>query len=220
MATLTELYAKVRTQTDTLTTELPDALINQYLHEAFDRTIAAENRWPFYEQTWELVMPAGETYITLPGDVNKPAILGLWDLDGGFRLVQIRNEQALDHMWYLNYSGVNGSWVYTLWGNEIRLFPSRTYDEDRNYHLLGWRRPAPWSSIGPNSGPDCDERLHLPLAHYATALAYAREEDETLEAVYMQRWQRDVEMARQAIMEPAHHRPLVMGSAPNFGIGN
>lgn len=219
MATLTELYVKVRNQTDTLATELPNDLINQYLREAFDRTIAAENRWPFYEQTWELTLPAGQTFIPLPGNVVKSSILGLWDVDGGWRLRQIKDEQALDHLWYLSYSAVNGSFVYTIWANEIRLFPAKTWDEDRQYHLLGWRRPVAWSSLSPSSSPDCDERLHLPLAHYATSLAYAREEDEVLERVYMERWQKDVEMARRAIMEPAHHRPLIMGAAPNFGIG-
>jgi hypothetical protein len=34
-----------------------------------------------------------------------------------------------------------------------------------------------------------------------------------LETTYMDRWQRDVEMARAAIMDPVHHRPMAMASS-------
>ena len=219
MATLTDLYAKVRNQTDTLPTELPDALINDYLHEAFNRTIAAEVIWPFYETTWNLTLPAGEDSITLPGDVNEPGIVALWDPVLGFRLNLVKDEQALDQVWRLWFTNQYGPWVYTLWAGAIRLHPAPSFDEDREYQLLGYRLPKVWSSLGPNDTPDCDERFHLPLAHYATALAYAREEGTELEDQYMQRWQRDVEMIRQQIMQPNRHRPLRMGVAYHHGIG-
>ena len=215
MTTLSELYTKVRNQTDTNASELPDALLNDYLHEAFNRTIAAENLWPFYEQVWDLVLPAGTNRIVLPGDVNEPGITGLWDFDNKFRLQLMDLEKALD---YFNHSSTPvsayGPTVYAMWTNEILLYPIKYNDEDKDYRLVGFRSPVEWSSLTPGDEPDCDERLHLPLAHYATALAYAREEDEVLEDKYMQRWQRDVEMARQAIMEANRQRPLTMG--PHF----
>jgi hypothetical protein len=66
--------------------------------------------------------------------------------------------------------------------------------------------------LTPEGEPDCDHRLHLLLTHFATALAYAQQEDEVLEGTYMARWQADVELAHRAIMDPIHHRPLVMSA--------
>ena len=210
MTTLSDLYLRVRAQTDTTTAELPDTLINAYLNEAFNRTIAAENLWPFYEQTWELTLPAGQYALTKPGDLNEPGITGLWDVAASFRLQQMDYEKALDV-----FGGVNGALggphAYAMWGNLINLFPAVPFAEDRLYVMIGFRRPKAWSTITASQEPDCDERLHLPLVHYATALAYAREEGTELERTYMERWQKDVEMARQAIMEANRQRPLVMG---------
>lgn len=214
MATLTELYAKVRSQTDTDSAELPDALLSQYLEEAFNRTIAAENLWPSYEQVWDLTLTAGETTIALPGDVNEPGIIGLWDVANEYRLVLLSFEKGLDFLSNRFSGSAFGPHAYALWAGEIKLFPAGlTFSEDKEYKLYGYRRAAAWPTSSSGS-PDCDERLHLALAHYATALAYAREEDEVLERNYMERWQRDVEMARQAIMDANRQRPLVMG--PHF----
>ena len=50
---LTQLTEFVWAQTDTSDFDLPAATVASYIDEAFDRTIAGENRWPFYEKTWE-----------------------------------------------------------------------------------------------------------------------------------------------------------------------
>ena len=39
--------------------ELPDILLNVYLQDAFERTVALDNRWPRYETTWALSKVAG-----------------------------------------------------------------------------------------------------------------------------------------------------------------
>ena len=52
--TLADLREYVRTQTQTTSAELPNTTVDIYLQEAFDRTIAMENQWPFFEETWAL----------------------------------------------------------------------------------------------------------------------------------------------------------------------
>jgi hypothetical protein len=210
MATLGELYNRVRVQTDTISSELPDNLINNYLHEAFERTIAAENLWPFFEQVWEIPLPVGVSAPILPDAVNETGITAFIDDDHGFRLKLTDFESALD-IWGGQSSGAVAH-EFSLWTNQIRLWPSTmTHQTDKTYSLYGFRHPVQWSTLSINDTPDCDERLHLPLAHYAIALAYAREEDPGLERNYMERWQKDVEMIRRAIMQPNQMRPIVMG---------
>jgi hypothetical protein len=98
-----------------------------------------------------------------------------------------------------------------VWKDVIYLWPQVTFTADRDYRLRGYRSATDWLAGPSTTEPDCDERLHLPLAHYAIALSYAKQEDETLERTYMERWQRDVEIIRKIIMDPVHQRPLMMG---------
>lgn len=69
---LTELQNYVWTQTDTTNSDLPANTIEDYLDEAFLRTIAAENIWPYYESQWQLVCAAGQTSMLLADNVNIP----------------------------------------------------------------------------------------------------------------------------------------------------
>lgn len=209
MATIAELRAKVRSQTEQTSGELADETIDSYLQEAFNRTIAAENQWPFYEETWTLTQTAGDSFATLPTDAAE--IMSIVDVDNNrYRLRMLDHETAED-----DFSGPvpTGGYAFefSVWKSVVYFWPAVTFSTDRHYQLRGYRSPADWLAGPSTNSPDCDERLHLPLAHYAIALSYAKQEDETLEATYMDRWQRDVEAIRKAIMDPPHHLPLVFG---------
>ena len=209
MATIAELRAKVRSQTEQTSSELADSTIDSYLQEAFNRTIAAETMWPFYEETWTLTQTAGNAYAALSSEVSE--IMSIVDTDNNrFRLRMLDHETAED-----DFSGPvpTGGYAfeYSVWKNVVYFWPAVTFSTDRNYQLRGYRHPTDWLAGPSTTEPDCDERLHLPLANYAIALSYAKQEDETLEANYMDRWQRDVELIRKQIMDPMQHRPLVFG---------
>lgn len=215
MTTISDLRIYIRRQTEQTSSELSDEAIDDFLQEAFNRTIAAETQWPFFEETWTLTQTAGNTYVALPvdggGNQECSEILSLVDTDNkNFRLTQLDYESAEDA--YIGFDPVTGyAHEFSVWKNVIYLWPAVTFSADHYYRLRGYRYPSDWLAGPSTAEPDCDSRLHLPLAHYAIALSYAKQEDETLERTYMERWQRDVEMARQAIMDPGHHRPLMMG---------
>ena len=221
MTTLTSLRDIVHAQTQTQVAELPDAVIDTYLQQAFERTINAETWWPFYETTWPLVLTAGQYQLALPGDCNVPGIMTLFDVERGLRMEQTAQVWAEDHFrerptfngvdWVSDAAPISPQVWYSVWGDMITLWPINVSSVDRNFSLRGYRKPLTWLTGG--SEPDCDPRLHLALTHYAVALAYAREEDEVLETSYMDRWMRDVELARRAIMDPAHHRPMAMAGS-------
>jgi hypothetical protein len=206
---LGDLRTYVWRQTDTNSIDLPEATIDSYIEEAFNRTIAAENQWPFYEQQWSVIVPANALTVPTPSDLNRTSLMSVMTVANGFRLEQITQEEAETRF------GPGTRWTipsprwYSLWGDSLALWPPITSSEPRELRLRGYRQPI--SAVHPVTGEiDADPRLHRPLAHYAIALAYAQQEDETLEGTYMERWQRDVEMARQAIMDAPRHQPLVM----------
>ncbi len=211
MTTLSELRNYVWDQTQTVENELSTASVDAFLQEAFNRTIAMENQWPFFEKTWVLTQPAEEYKITLPGDTNPPAFTGLYDDNYQGREIELMAHNVARGL----YAGLipAGTFYnnYSVWANQIHLWPQQTFTEDRTWTLTGFRLASDWLAGGPDGSPDCDERLHRPLAHYAIALAYSQQEDEQLEASYMKRYEIDVQAARSAIMEPSQDRPLIFG---------
>jgi len=217
---LSDLRDYVRRQTSTVPSELPDATIDAFLREAFTRTNSQENQWPWLEKTWLLQQDAGKATIPLPNDVNVPGITGLFLLEGGplptpdarieYR-VDLRSHSEAATMYGTGTVGTTRYVAFSVWERTIHLWPRILPPAGRGWSLTGFRTTTDWIAEGPSAQPDCDPRLHQALAHYAIALAYAQQEDDTLENVYMQRWQLDVQAARNAIMEPSQDRPLVMG---------
>jgi len=205
---LTDIQQYVWAQTDTTDVDLTGATIENYVNEAFIRTIGAENCWPFYEQNWLIPKRQGDAWLEMPIDMNPPAIMSVYALDGGPKLQQINQEEAEDRFTHTASSGGAGGY-YSIWANRLWLWPLTVSDLPRDFVVRGYRRPL--VTFDPATGEvDADPRLHRALAHYAVALAYAQQEDDVLEGRYMERWQQDVTMARRAIMDPAGHRPLVM----------
>ena len=68
---LQELRDYVRTQLDVDEEELPNPLLDAYFSEGFERTIALEVRWPFYETRWDVAyLPeVPDRYHSRPGPV-------------------------------------------------------------------------------------------------------------------------------------------------------
>ena len=219
MTTLTELRDYVHTQTDTTEGELPSSTIDNYLQEAFNRTINAEQQWPFFEKTWTGTQVIGDNFFAIPSDCAE--VVSVIDTDNNsYRLTQISLEEAEDH--YFGSTTTSGTArEYSIWNDIIYLWPRVTFTTSREYSVRGYRDPTDWLAGTPAvTEPDCDARLHLPLCHYAIALAYAQQEAYELENTYMDRWMRDVESARQIIMDPRHHRPLTMGPRGVTRIGH
>jgi len=137
---------------------------------------------------------------------------------GGAKLQQLNQEEA-ESRFSRNPASGGAAGFYSIWADKIWLWPAATNTGPVSYIVRGYRRPL--TAFNPQTGQvDADPRLHRALAHYAIALAYAQQEDDVLEARYMDRWQQDVSMARKAIMDPAGHRPLVMhGQFSQMGYG-
>lgn len=221
---LTELRDYVHRQTQTTTGDLADSTIDWYLQQAFERTINGETLWPFLESEWPLSLAAGQYQMALPGNVNEAGIISLFDADRGVRLQWVAAEWAEDRFrerptwngvdWDADAVPLVPQLWYSVWGRQITIWPITVSATDaRTFTLRGYRQVLNW--LNANSEPDCDPRLHGCLVHYAVALAYAQQEDEILETTYMDRWQRDVELARRAIMEPRHQRPLIAAGSIN-----
>lgn len=204
-----QLRDAVRSQTDLDEDDVPNAMVDLYLDEAFEQTAALEQRWPFFEQHWEVQLLAGESATTRPSDLE--GLVSVRDRDTGARLLHIAHELAEDNL--IGNHGHGVPRMYSTWGGEIVFWPGTS--ADRTYRLRGWRKPAEWAGSA-GSVPDLDERLHRPLVHYAVSRVYAHLEDPELEQLYFGKYMDSVERARKAIMRPDVGRPLVLSRGLGF----
>lgn len=203
MSTLQDIRDRVRLQMDLDEDDLPDGVLDPFIREGFDHTFALEQAWPFFETVWELPLTSPATTLAKPATLGAP--VSLRNVDSNKRLVHIDQRLAED-----SFEGTQAAGepiLFSLWGDTVYLWPHPTA-ADRNYELRGYRKPA-WTGVAGDE-LDGDDRLHPAVAHYATALAYAQQEDPELEATYMQRWARSADEIRKDLMRPHHHEPLVL----------
>jgi hypothetical protein len=196
-------------------TDLPDSVLNIYLQEAFDRTMAMTNQWPRLEYTWLVSLLPGNTSASLPPDLNPPSLVSVLAPDG-YRLSSI-NQETAEQNFSLTEAGDTNPLYYSLWGGQLYLWPRVDKVDPYTLAVRGSRQPV-WTNSASDI-PDLDPRLHATLAYFALGLAYAQQEDDVLEAAYMARWTRDLGQQMKTMMEPQHARPLVMhGGSPVGGI--
>jgi hypothetical protein len=206
-----------RAQMDVDEQDLPDRILNVYLQEAFDRTMAMTNKWPRTETTWQVALIPGLTSVTLPPDLNIPGLISVLAVANGYRLSAINQEAAETNYANLNDASDINPLYFSVWGNQMYLWPRLAKAEPFDLLVRGYRQPV-WTNAASDI-PDLDPRLHVTLAYFALSLAYAQQEDDVLEAAYLARWNRDLMQQLKSIMEPVHSRPLVMhGGSPVGGV--
>ena len=211
---LTEIRTLVRTHLDLPDEDdLPTVLIDAYVREGFNRTMAYCTEWPFLETTWEVSNAGGADHIVLPTDAEASGITTLREVDFG-RLQHIPHEYA--EQTFITTAVGGAPMYYSTWGGNIYLWP--VPNSERQYVMRGFRKPTDWVSGGAASAADGDERLHVLYAWYACSLAYAQQEDEVLEQVYMQRWETGVRTIRDQIMAPSRGRPAIMSKGLTGGL--
>lgn len=206
------LRAYVRNHLEVDDEELPDQLLNPYLQDAFERTIALDNRWPRNESSWNLSKVSGTLNIALPPDLLVPSIISVTSHSMNRRLTYITYENAEDLFTQNSVVAIGDPVYWSAWGREMQLWPNPGLDLSYDLTVRGYRQPV-WDEAA-STIPDLDARMHPCLAYYAMALTYAAQEDEILEGVYMARWDRDAKAFMGAIMDPPRHRPLVLNGGP------
>ena len=211
---LIELQDAVRTQLGVDVEELPNATVNLFLRDAFGRMTQLEQRWPFYQQTWPLTTIADT--VAYPKDSTVSSIVSVYDLTGKWPLSHI--DHTVAEQAYGDGTSDGGTPAYwSEWGGSVYLWPRPS--GVRSYQIRGYRKPLDWITSG--GGVDADERLHIALIYFAVSLAYAQQEDEVLEATYMQRYTATVQSAREDVMRDASQwRPVIMSGGVRPTIRN
>lgn len=209
-----QLRALVRTQVDMDATELPDTLLDTWLDDGYDRTLAFEDRWPFLEAAWTFTTVANqEGYVKATLNAAHASLAQIDKISSVMDLTTYETN-SLTYMPYATAeivfgTGNNASAVpafWSEWADSVWLWDSPV--AGRTIRVRGFRKGV-WAA--PNATVvDADERLHLPIYLFGVAMVYAQQEDDVLSSLYMRQWQDAVQQAHARIMTKPSRSPLVM----------
>lgn len=217
--TRNELRVIIRTQLDMEIDELPDATLDVWLEDGYARSLAVEDRWPFFEDEWTLSTVAGTVAYAKTSLVNGSSYL-LDQISYVEDVTVVGNEyelKGIDHDIAKRTFGNGGlaQSVPAYWserGTKLYVWPT---PQARSLRIDGYRK-ANWA-LGDAVAPDCDGRLHLALAWFGCAMAYAQQEDDVLKNQYMADWQSALKQAQVSIMKGTERRPIVLSGGGVVG---
>ncbi len=221
MATTQEIRNLVWDIMDLEDVDLPGSLVVQFIKDGFDRIINLERRWPFYETTYTLNTVAGQrdypintigalefSEATTPPKTQLREVVSILDNSSAGNRLNIVSLDEAEAVWHGSFDVPTRPLLYAEWGEVIKLYPR----PDTVYPLTirGYRKPSYTWATDLTKSPDCDERFHTALAYYAISQAYRRQEDNEMSQMYKQSYEEAVTLAKQDIMRPPSHRPMIM----------
>lgn len=209
---LSDIRSKVRSITDMDTTDLPNDVLDMYIKDGYQRMIALERRWPFFQKSYTMTTVAdqGSYEITSIGSGDIREITSIVDTTaGGFRLTLIAHEDA-EAVWNGTGDLIGRPLHFSLWEGKVFIWPRP--NAAYTFSLRGYRKPVDWTA-NTTTEVDADERLHQALVYYAVAQVYQLQEDMELATFYRGSFDENVRLVANDIMRPSSHRPMVLSGA-------
>lgn len=209
---LADIRSKVRSITDMDTTDLPNDLLDMYAKDGYERMIALERRWPFFQKSYSLSTVANQRdyAISSIGTGDALEITSIVDTtSGGQRLTLIAHEDA-EAVWVGSSDNPRRPLHFSLWEGKIHIWPKP--DAVYTLSLRGYRKPVDWTA-NTTTEIDADSRLHQAVVYYTVAQVYQLQEDIELASFYRNSFDEAVRLVAGDIMRPSSHRPLVFSGS-------
>lgn len=194
----------LRTTMEVEAEDWPDELIDAGLKEGYERIIAREQRWPFYEGRWTFNTSSATQGYFLPDAASDLREVTAVRLNGA--RIQFVDEDSADRRW----AGKTGSAVaWSRWGDYLNLWPTPA-DGGLSIEVRGYRQPQPFESI---SGwePDMPVQFHGLLIDWALGSEYQRQDDVEMMTSYRNKFEEQLTSLRKAAMASPTPGPIVMG---------
>lgn len=212
--TLTELRTQVRNMVDLDETDLPNAIIDQFAKEGFQRIYSLERRWPFLQETYTFntVVNQREYTISTIGDIRE--IISVVDTSAsGARLTLIDYNQA-EEIWLGNTDVPSRPYFYAFWDKKLHLWakPDAVYP----ITVRAFRNPVYTWLSNTSETIDLDEWFHALLPYFVIARVYQRQEDSDLSAMYMRSFEEGVGLARRDLMKASSAQPVIMSAGRQY----
>lgn len=213
-----DIRTKARTITELDVADVADSTIDLYAKDGYDRIIALERRWPFFESSTTLSTVAGQRDypISAIGSGDLREVVSLLVGSTGTRLKLISYDQG-EEAFLAGMADQSGEPRYwSVWGSSIQLWPKP--DAVYQVTVRGYRKPNGWHESDALE-IDCDERFHRALIYYTVAQLYQLQEDAEMARFYRQTFDEVVRLVQSDIMRVPSHSPLVLsGGDPTWWV--
>ena len=212
--TLTQLRTQVRNMVDLDETDLPDAIVDQFAREGFQRIYSLERRWPYLQETYTFNTVANQREYTIStiGDIRE--IISVVDTSqSGARLTLIPYDNA-EEIWLGNTDVPSRPYFFSFWDKKLQLWakPDAIYP----ITVRAYRNPLyTWLSDATLT-IDLDEWFHALLPYFVIARVYQRQEDSDLSAMYMRSFEEGVGLARRDLMKASSAQPVIMSAGRQY----
>ena len=123
MITLNQLRSQVRSMADLDEADLPNAVIDQFAREGFQRIYTLERRWPYLQKTFTLTTVAGTRSYTIEniGDIRE--IISVVDTStSGSRMTLIAYDDA-EEIWLGNTDVPSRPYFFSIWEDKMHFWP-------------------------------------------------------------------------------------------------
>lgn len=163
----------VRGFPDIDSSDLPNAVLDPLIRDAYYRFAAAERTWDFYETSYTLVtVPLTQTYST--ATIGTYPLSSISDIKGpNFMLAPAPHQMAQTKYQYRNLTGVYPR-VWSIWANTLYLWP--TPSSAQTHQVFGYREPIDFVAQGAGASPDLPSEMHMLIAKWALQLAYLQQD--------------------------------------------
>lgn len=212
--TLTDLRLMVRNISDLDATDVSNAIIDDYAKEGFQRIVALERRWPFFEKTYTFNTVLNQRPYTIAtiGDIRE--VISLVDTStSGNRFTLISYDSA-EEIWLGNTDTASRPYFFALWDSKLHLYPK----PDGIYPITvrAYRNPSYTWLTSILTAIDIDEWFHVLLVYFVLARIYQRQEDPELAAMYLKSFEEGVVMARRDLMKSSSAQPIVYSGGRQY----
>ena len=211
---LADVRTMVRDISDLDTVDLPNALLDTFVKEAFQRIVALERRWPFFQETYTVNTVIDQRPYSIAGIGDIREIISIVETTAsGNRFTEIAYDDAED-IWLGNTDVAGRPYFWAVWDAQIHLYPK----PDAVYPLTvrAYRNPTYTWLANTAIEIDLDGWFHILLAYYALARVYQRQEDGEMAAMYQRSFEEGVAMARKDLMKARSHRPLLLSGGRRY----
>jgi len=214
MITLADLRTQVRNMVDLDATDLPDAIIDQFAREGFQRIMSLERRWPHLESTYSFnTVAEQQSYdIDAIGDIRE--IISVLDNTASGNRLQLISYDSAEYVWLANTNVPGRPYFYSFWDAQIHLWPKPNIVYTMT--VRAYRNPLYTWLDDDTLDIDLDEWFHALLPYFVLARVYQRQEDAELSTMYLRTFEEGVGLARRDLMKASSAQPVIMAGGRKY----
>ncbi len=188
-----DIRTYVRTALDVEADEVPDALINVWMNEGFDKIVALADRSPYWlhvTYTFDSVVGTQSYDLdTTDGMIDPTPLRYIEDVRGDTWSLVPRSHRQVRARYRQSDPSQARPTDFSVWGRSLYLWGIPT--EVMTYEVTGTREPLDWVALG--TSPDCPNEFHGLIADYTLARGYAQQDDPDMAQQLLGGWDAQVQ---------------------------